>query len=138
MKLLISFVSWFVLMTVWSGCGKSVEDAEQLSRVVVRKLPLQLWYQSPAREWQTEALPIGNGRLGAMIFGGVENDRIVLNEESIIAGPPIPEKRVGAYKYIEQARVAYFAGEYADCQRIMQEQRYLFAHWSLLRPTVGR
>ena len=46
-----------------------------------------LWYQQPAEAW-TDALPIGNGRLGAMVFGGVERERIQLNEESLWDGGP--------------------------------------------------
>ena len=46
-----------------------------------------LWYQRPAEAW-TDALPIGNGRLGAMVFGGVERERIQLNEESLWDGGP--------------------------------------------------
>ena len=46
-----------------------------------------LWYQQPAETW-TDALPIGNGRLGAMVFGGVERERIQLNEESLWDGGP--------------------------------------------------
>ena len=50
--------------------------------------PLMLWYRQPAdRQW-TEALPIGNGRLGAMVFGGVERERLQLNEDTLWAGGP--------------------------------------------------
>ena len=48
---------------------------------------LTLWYQKPAEEW-TDALPVGNGRLGAMVFGGVEEERIQLNEETLWDGAP--------------------------------------------------
>ena len=48
---------------------------------------LVLWYQKPAEAW-TDALPIGNGRLGAMVFGGVERERIQLNEETLWDGGP--------------------------------------------------
>ena len=43
---------------------------------------LKLWYRQPALQWD-HAMPIGNGRLGAMVFGGVPSETIVLNEESI-------------------------------------------------------
>src|ERR1700730_13343680 len=46
---------------------------------------LRLWYRQPAAGWN-EALPIGNGRLAAMVFGGIETERIQLNEETIWAG----------------------------------------------------
>lgn len=48
---------------------------------------LTLWYQKPAEEW-TEALPVGNGRLGAMVFGGVARERIQFNEETLWDGGP--------------------------------------------------
>ena len=46
-----------------------------------------LWYKQPAAKW-TEALPIGNGRLGAMVFGGVETERLQLNDDTLWSGPP--------------------------------------------------
>src|SRR5215472_4048934 len=46
-----------------------------------------LWYNQPAREW-LEALPIGNGRLGAMVFGGVSEEKLQLNESTLWAGGP--------------------------------------------------
>src|SRR5664279_4996584 len=49
--------------------------------------PLVLWYRRPAQKW-TEALPVGNGRLGAMIFGGVGRERLQLNEATLWAGGP--------------------------------------------------
>ena len=47
----------------------------------------KLWYQKPAQAW-TEALPIGNGRIGAMVFGGVARERLQLNDDSLNAGGP--------------------------------------------------
>jgi len=47
---------------------------------------LKLWYDRPATNWEKEALPIGNGRLGAMIFGGIDNERIQFNEDSLWTG----------------------------------------------------
>jgi len=46
-----------------------------------------MWYRKPAQEW-TEALPIGNGRLGGIVFGGVPVERIQLNEDSLWCGGP--------------------------------------------------
>ena len=56
--------------------------------------PLTLWYRQPAAKW-TEAVPLGNGRLGAMVFGGITNERIQMNEITIWAGPPYPEPKPG-------------------------------------------
>ena len=46
---------------------------------------LKLWYRQPARAW-TDALPMGNGRLGGMVFGGIASERIALNEDTVWAG----------------------------------------------------
>ena len=56
---------------------------------------LKLWYDKPAKDWMTEALPIGNGRLGGMIFGGIETEQIQFNEISLWTGD---EKETGAYQ----------------------------------------
>ena len=49
--------------------------------------PLTLWYRQPAKAW-TEALPVGNGHLGAMDFGGVQTERLQLNEMTLWEGNP--------------------------------------------------
>ena len=55
----------------------------------------KLWYEKPATRWEQEALPIGNGRLGAMVFGGVERERIQFNEDSLWIGD---ETDTGSYQ----------------------------------------
>ena len=64
--------------------------------------PLKLCYPEPARAWMTEALPIGNGRLGAMVFGGVEHERIQFNEDSLWLGD---ERDTGAYQAFGDVRI---------------------------------
>src|SRR6478672_12218202 len=56
---------------------------------------LTLFYKQPATDWQTQALPIGNGRLGAMIFGDAIHEHIQLNEISLWTGD---EKNMGSYQ----------------------------------------
>ena len=60
--------------------------------VLVAAQDLKLWYNKPATVW-TEALPVGNGRLGAMIFGGVEEELIQLNEATLWSGGPVKNER---------------------------------------------
>ena len=82
---------------------------------------LRLWYRQAAGKW-LEAVPVGNGRLGGMVFGGIKEERIQLNEDTVWAGPPVPEDRAGAYKYIAEAQKLFFAGKYSEGQRVMQRQ----------------
>ncbi len=79
----------------------------------------RLWYDEPAQKW-IEALPVGNGRLGAMCFGGTERARIQLNEESVWAGPPVPANNPAMRDALPAAREAWFAGDYGLAQRRMQ------------------
>src|SRR5690349_351883 len=55
-----------------------------------------MWYDKPATDWEKEALPIGNGRIGAMVFGGVEVERLQISEKSLWTGGPGTE---GGYDY---------------------------------------
>lgn len=58
-------------------------------------LPLRLWYDEPAAEWMTSALPVGNGDMGAMFFGGVTHEQVQFNEKTLWSGSP--DKR-GSYR----------------------------------------
>src|SRR3954464_5682605 len=53
---------------------------------------LSLWYDKPAAKW-TDALPLGNGRLAAMVFGGVEREHVQLNEDTLVSGEPPADLR---------------------------------------------
>jgi len=82
---------------------------------------LKLWYTQPAKEW-TQALPVGNGRLGAMVFGSVETERLQLNEDTVWAGGLEERDRVGAYKYLTEARQLIFEGKYIEAQNLIQKE----------------
>jgi len=85
--------------------------------------PLKLWYEQPAKVW-TEALPIGNGRLGAMVFGGESEELIQLNESTLWSGGPVAERvNPDAPKYLPLVREAIIAGDYnkaSDLSKKMQ------------------
>jgi len=87
---------------------------------------LQLWYTKPAKKW-TEALPIGNGRLGAMIFGGIEQDRIQFNEETLWTGEPRNYNRPGAYRYLDSIRQLIFAGKQKEAE-MLAEANFMGIH----------
>jgi alpha-L-fucosidase 2 len=95
-----------------------------------------LWYKQPATIWN-EALPIGNGRLGAMVFGGTNYERIQLNEETIWTGDrnSISDKE-DAYKYLPEVRRLLFEGEYAKAQAITELNMMQPGNWNTYQ-TLG-
>lgn len=64
---------------------------------------LTLWYRKPAERW-TDALPIGNGRLGGMVFGGVEDERFQLNEDTFWSGAPREWNNPDARRHLPEVR----------------------------------
>ena len=78
--------------------------------------PLKLWYRQPAAQW-VEALPVGNGRLGAMVFGGVANERLQLNEDTLWSGPTPTWNTPGAQAALPGVREAISAGDYVEADR---------------------
>lgn len=76
-----------------------------------------LWYRSPAAEW-TDALPLGNGRLGAMVFGGVTRDELQLNEDTLWSGGPYQPANPDAPQHLDAVRAEIFAGRYAAAQEM--------------------
>jgi alpha-L-fucosidase 2 len=76
-----------------------------------------LWYTRPAATW-TEALPVGTGRLGAMVFGGVERERLQLNEATLWTGGPYDPVAPGAREALDEVRRLVSAGDYAAAQAL--------------------
>ncbi|HEY1034168.1 MAG TPA: glycoside hydrolase family 95 protein, partial [Pseudoxanthomonas sp.] len=81
---------------------------------------LRLWYRQPARVW-VEALPVGNGRLGAMVFGGVAHERLQLNEDTLYAGGPYSAVNPKAREGLPQVRALIFAGRYAEAAALADD-----------------
>jgi len=81
---------------------------------------LKLQYKKPAREW-TEALPVGNGRLGAMIFGGVETERLQLNEDTLWSGGPQDGNNPRAKEVLPEVRRLLAEEKYAEADRLCKE-----------------
>ncbi|MBP9506968.1 MAG: glycoside hydrolase N-terminal domain-containing protein [Bacteroides sp.] len=81
----------------------------------------KLWYDRPAQVW-TEALPLGNGRLGAMLFGNPAMEQVQLNEETIWAGRPNNNANPDALEYIPKVRQLVFEGKYLEAQTLATEK----------------
>ncbi|MFT4054343.1 MAG: glycoside hydrolase family 95 protein [Novosphingobium sp.] len=80
-----------------------------------------LWYRQPAKEW-TEALPVGNGRIGAMVFGGVAEERLQLNEDTLWGGGPYHPANPQAKAALPQVQNLIFEGRYDEAQAIAKEK----------------
>jgi len=83
--------------------------------------PLSLWYRQPARQW-VEALAVGNGRLGAMVFGGVAQERIQLNEDTLWAGGPYDPANPDALEAWPKVRELIFAGQYREAHSLIAQK----------------
>ncbi len=92
------------LISTLSLCGRAADD-------------LTIWHKQPANNWN-EATPVGNGRLGAMIFGNVNAERIQLNEDSLWSGAPEDADNPKALEVLPQIRQLLFEGKYAEAQRL--------------------
>lgn len=97
--------------------------------------PLKLWYSAPASEW-VEALPMGNSRMGAMIFGGVDSERIQLNDETFWSGSPYNNNNPEGLKHLPEIRQLIFDGKEDDAEKLIQEY-YMTPHHGMSYLTLG-
>ena len=96
--LALFIVGWFFIETSMVEAYDKIDetnspkaDAEFVDEAGAPEEPLTLWYRKPALIWESQALPIGNGRLAAMVYGGVNNERIQFNEETLWEGVPLEQ-----------------------------------------------
>ncbi len=104
----------FVICTLLFSCSEKQQDRSQKA---VHDFPdiwstYKLFYDQPAEEWN-QALPVGNGSLGAMIYGRVEHELIQFNEETLWTGGPYDASREGGAEALPEIQRLVFAGEYA-------------------------
>ena len=99
-------IFYFLVLVMISSlsCTKSEKQEKDAGLI--------LWYQSPASTW-AEALPIGNGRIAAMCYGGTTTERFQINEESLWAGSQINPHAENYYENLQKIQKMVFAGEYA-------------------------
>lgn len=101
-----------IITIVWLTLGLSVLSAQE---------GFQLVYETPADKW-VEALPVGNGSLGAMVFGGVLEEHLQFNEETLWAGQPHNYAHEGAGKHLSEIRSLLSKGKQREAQRLAQEE----------------
>ncbi len=85
------------------------------------KKDLMLWYEKPASKWE-EALPIGNGRIGAMIYGGIAEEHIQFNEETLWTGRPHDYSNKGASVYLGRIRELIWQGKQDEAEKLALEK----------------
>jgi alpha-L-fucosidase 2 len=101
-----------------------MSNTSQPSLLFIEEAPpptqsLSLWYRKPASQW-LEALPVGNGRVGAMVFGGVEIERLQLNEDSIWSGGPQEADNPEALMALPEVRKLLFDEKSAEAEKLAQ------------------
>jgi alpha-L-fucosidase 2 len=90
---------------------------------VESKRDMVLWYKQPGVQWH-EGMPIGNGYMGAMVFGGVEHERIALNESTFWSGRPHDYNDPQAYRYFEKIKELVFADKFKEAEEMVNEHFY--------------
>lgn len=104
-----------------------------------RKTPhatLKLWYNSPAENWN-EALPIGNGRLGAMVFGNPAKEQLQLNEETVWSGGPNRNITAESGAAIPELRKLIFEGKFEEAQAIADVKMFPKKNSGMIYQPVG-
>ena len=104
-----------LLLIVSQFSCTTVEIQKELNPALV------LWYDKPANGW-TEALPVGNGRLGAMIYGGNATDTIQFNEETLWSGQPHDYAHPGASQYLGKIRNLLWSGKQGEATNLANQQ----------------
>ncbi|WP_413373667.1 glycosyl hydrolase family 95 catalytic domain-containing protein [Paenibacillus taichungensis] len=81
----------------------------------------RLWYRQPATRWE-EALPIGNGRLGGMVYGGAADEQIQLNEDTLWSGFPRDTIQYSSQRYLKQTRELIMSGQYSEAEQLLNRE----------------
>jgi alpha-L-fucosidase 2 len=133
---LLSFVFFALALFGWAktlrGDGQylSVNNLG-LQSAPARQMPgatdrdMLLWYRQPAEKW-LEALPLGDGYMGAMVFGGLQQERIALNESSFWSGHPHDYNDTNALHYFPQIRDLVFAGKFQEAEKMADDHFWGF------------
>ena len=104
----------FVFLCILSLC--SIQNVAAQNKNV-----LKLWYRQPAKQW-VEALPVGNGRLGAMVYGDPCKEKIQLNENTVWAGQPNRNDNPNAREALPRVRELIFEGKYKEAQDLVNQK----------------
>jgi alpha-L-fucosidase 2 len=120
-----SFSKQFVFITVMLIVSTALTSNIPISKsaLVHSKRDMVLWYKQPGVKW-TEGLRIGNGYMGAMVFGRTQNERIALNESSFWSGRPHDYNNPEGAKYVAPISDLIFAGKYKEAEKMVNDHFY--------------
>ncbi|MFJ7932922.1 glycosyl hydrolase family 95 catalytic domain-containing protein [Sporosarcina sp. NPDC096371] len=113
---------------LFGGKGMQVQAADKSNKDGLAPAPdhdLSLWYREPATNWERQALPIGNGHMGGMVFGGVGQEHIQFNEKTLWSGGPGADKNYdsgiqeGAQQYVDQIRALLLADKTNEAKQLL-------------------
>jgi len=121
-QIIVFFLGLIILLFLNTGCSR--QPAQGLDEVKIDPTT-NLWYRHPAEKWEN-ALPVGNGRLGAMVFGKVDTERIQFNEETYWSGGPYSQTVMSGYKMLPEIQSLIFKGEYLKAHKLFG--RYLMGY----------
>ncbi len=117
------FLTLFLIALVCVSSMPQSGYAQKQGEVAVSPLKDKsrvLWYKQAAKVW-TEALPIGNGRLGAMVYGGINKEHLQLNEETLWTGGPHAYDNPDAYAYLSKVRELLNQEAYSDAESLAEK-----------------
>jgi len=117
-------LTWFV--------GWLAHPSAEAAESARPRADLSIWFRQPATNWEQQAFPVGNGRLGGMVFGGADKERIQLNEDTLWSGGPREVNNPEAAAHLAEARQLLFQGKPGDAMRVAQ--RYLMGKPMTIRP----
>lgn len=122
-NLLFNLSFLIVIVSIFSACTEKVHTKKNQS-VEINPTTL-LWYEHPADKWEN-ALPVGNGRLGAMVFGRTDEETIQFNEETYWSGGPYSQTVKGGYRALPEIQKLIFEGKYIKAHKVFG--RYLMGY----------
>ena len=110
-----------VLGAPWPAAARVTQGSGQAAQATGTQMPsLELWYRRPAQRW-VQALPVGNGRLGAMVFGGIGTERLQLNEDTLWSGGPSTWDNPKAREVLPEIRKAIDEGRYVEADALAKQ-----------------
>jgi alpha-L-fucosidase 2 len=115
---LLVFISTLLAFSVLQSCKLDEQNFQ-----IDSQRDMVLWYKQPGLQWH-DGMPIGNGYMGAMVFGGIQHERIALNESTFWSGRPHDYNDPQAYGYFEKIKEFVFAGKFKEAEKMVNEHFY--------------